>query len=229
MRYDILLFDADNTLFDFTACEAKALAATLDECGIRHLPGMTEVYSKYNDDCWKALERGEITKKELVVKRYALFLQHYGLENNPEKVNAAYEENLSNTVIFIDGALEMIKRLYGKARIYIITNGLTKVQTGRFAKTELKKYIEKLFISEQMGCKKPDALFFEQVAEEIEGFSRNRAVVIGDSLTSDIKGANNSDLDCVWYNPAGIKAPENLRITKIVGNFSELEAFLSGN
>lgn len=226
MNYDILLFDADNTLFDFTACEARAFARTMRDFDIELKDGMTQTYSRYNDRCWKELERGELTKGELVVKRYALFLDHYGVDCDPVKVNAVYERNLSETAILFPGAEEMLERLCRKARIYVITNGLTQVQLGRFSRTRLGNYIEKIFISEQMGCKKPDALFFERATREIPGFSKERALVIGDSLTSDIQGANNYGLECVWYNPSGERAPGDLHITATVKNFTELEAFL---
>ena len=159
MKYRFLLFDADNTLLDFTACEAKAFAEALKLCGIPQKPGMTEVYSAYNDRCWKELERGELTKPQLVVKRYALFLEHYGIDKDPQTVNETYADCLSKTAIELPGAEDLLKRLYGKAKIYIITNGLTKVQKGRFARTGMTEYIEEIFISEQMGCKKPCVVF----------------------------------------------------------------------
>ena len=104
MKYRFLLFDADNTLLDFTACEAKAFAEALKLCGIPQKPGMTEVYSAYNDRCWKELERGELTKPQLVVKRYALFLEHYGIDKDPQTVNETYADCLSKTAIELPGA-----------------------------------------------------------------------------------------------------------------------------
>ena len=222
MKYRFLLFDADNTLLDFTACEAKAFAEALKLCGIPQKPGMTEVYSAYNDRCWKELERGELTKPQLVVKRYALFLEHYGIDKDPQTVNETYADCLSKTAIELPGAEDLLKRLYGKAKIYIITNGLTKVQKGRFARTGMTEYIEEIFISEQMGCKKPDALFFSLVAERIPGFCQEQAIVIGDSLTSDIRGANNAGLPCCWFNPGNIPRPADLRIDYEIADLRQL-------
>lgn len=170
---------------------------------------------------------GELTKPQLVVKRYALFLEHYGIDKDPQTVNETYADCLSKTAIELPGAEDLLKRLYGKAKIYIITNGLTKVQKGRFARTGMTEYIEEIFISEQMGCKKPDALFFSLVAERIPGFCQEQAIVIGDSLTSDIRGANNGGLDCIWYNPKGEKKPEDLKITLDARNFEEIYSFLT--
>ena len=228
MRYDFLLFDADNTLFDFTASEKVAFHETFACRGIKTNKEMLETYSDYNRQCWQAHENGELSRAELVVKRFDLFLRHYDLEGDPSEINNEYIEHLSGSAILLPGALEMIEHLHEKAGVYIITNGLAKVQMGRFAKTELTNHIDKIFISEQIGSQKPDRRFFECVASQIEGFSEKRAVVIGDSLTGDIKGANNFGLDCVWFNPQGKKAPPELTITKIAASFAEIELFLKG-
>lgn len=229
MRYDILLFDADNTLFDFTAGEKAAFTEAMNANGVNVEEGMVERYSEINERCWKELERGEIDKKTLVVKRYALFLQHYRLALDAAKVNEDYKNALATQAILIEGALELVKRLSEQAEVYIITNGLTEVQKGRFSRSPITGYIKKIFISEQMDCKKPDKLFFDMVEREIPGFEKHRAVVIGDSLTSDIQGANNAGIDAVWYNPEKKKAPAGYRIKKTVSSFEELEQFLMGD
>ena len=228
MNYDVLLFDADNTLFDFTACEKAAFEKTLRAFGVDEKPGMLETYSAYNDACWKELERGEIEKPALVVKRFALFLGHYGIKGDPAEFNRAYLDNLSREAVLFEGAEEMIARLSEKARVYIITNGVTSVQRGRFARTGLPRCVKDVFISEQMGTKKPDALFFEKVAKAIPGFRKERALVVGDSLTSDILGANNAGLDCLWFNPKGEKAPEGLRITAEARDLRQMESIING-
>ena len=227
MRYKFLLFDADNTLFDFSACEAKAFSLALQKCGIREQEGMAQVYSAYNDECWKMHERGELSKAEIVHRRYAKFLEHYGLTYDPDELNGAYVGFLSETAIELPGAKELLARLYGRAKIYVITNGLTKVQKGRFARSELTKYVDDVFISEEMGVNKPDARFFEEAEKRIPGFEKRDAVVIGDSLTSDIKGANNAGLDCVWFNPKREKNDSGLCIKATVSDFDELEAYLT--
>ena len=226
MSYRDLLFDADNTLFDFTACERAALTAALRDFGIPLREGMLEIYSRYNEECWRRMERGELKKEELVVLRYALFFEHCGIDADPAAVEEVYEEHLSSTAFLLPGAKDLLKRFYGRAAIYVITNGLTRVQRGRFAHTDLFNWVNGVFISEEMGTKKPDALFFELVGRAIPGFDRSRALVIGDSLSSDIRGANNAGIDCVWFNPSAEKDTQGLRINKTVGSFDELAAFL---
>ncbi|MBQ7847867.1 MAG: YjjG family noncanonical pyrimidine nucleotidase [Clostridia bacterium] len=228
MKYEFILLDADDTLFDFSKGEAVAFHETLKEYGITPLPGMVERYSAINDACWKRLERGELTKKELIVVRFALFLEQYRLQGDPQRINELYIQHLSRQAILIPGALEFVKNLYGKAKLYIITNGTTVVQQSRFARTELTEYIEKIFISEQMGTKKPDILFFEKTADAIEGFTKQKAVVIGDSLSSDMKGAENYGLDRVWFNPRKLENDSGILINCIASCYEEIEQFLEG-
>ena len=225
-RYRFLLFDADNTLFDFTAGERAALTEAFEICGVPLFPGMLETYSVYNEDCWRRLERGELSKKELVSLRFDLTFKHYGIEADAVHVDDVYEEALSKKAILLPGAKDLVRRFYGRAGIYIITNGLSRVQRGRFSHTDLFDYVDDVFISEEMGSKKPDAAFFELVAARIPGYRKEEALVIGDSLSSDIKGANNALLDCVWFNPRKAENTDGLRITKTVSDYDELTAFL---
>ena len=225
-RYRFLLFDADNTLFDFTAGERAALTEAFEACGVPLYPGILDVYSACNEDCWRRLENGELGKKELVSLRFAQTFRHFGIEADAVRVDDVYEEALSKKAILLPGAKDMVKRFYGRAGIYIITNGLSRVQRGRFSHTDLFDYVDDVFISEEMGSKKPDAAFFDLVAARIPGYKKEEALVVGDSLSSDIRGANNAGLDCVWYNPRGAENTDGLRITKTVSDFDELTAFL---
>ena len=229
MRYRFLLFDADNTLFDFSESERIAFSETLCDCGISETPDMLPAYSRGNIACWEEFESGLITKEELLVKRFALFAARFCPEKDPAKLNDVYTGHLGEVGVLLPGALEMVKRLKeAGARVYIVTNGLEKVQRGRFAGCELMEYVDGVFISECLGANKPDRLFFERAAAQIEGFDKSRAVVIGDSPTGDIRGANNFGVDCVWYNPEGRPAPQDMKIDKTVANFDEMESFLKG-
>lgn len=227
LLYDILLFDADNTLYDFDACEKIAFRRALDAAGISYAEGMTETYSEINVGCWKRFERGEITRKELTRLRYALFLERYGIAFDALALNDLYVGFLSEAAILLPGAEDLIRRLSAEASIYIITNGLSRVQHGRFDRSPLTPYVKDVFISEELGANKPDKLYFDRVIARIPGFDRARAVVIGDSLTSDIKGANNAGLHAVWYDRSrGRERPDGQVFDARVTDYRELLRFL---
>ena len=221
MKYRFILLDADNTLLDFDACEKKAFMCTMESMGIMPDDQVYEGYSAINLACWKQLEKGEITREELQILRYVRFANAFSLSIDPATTNERYISYLSKIGILIPGALEFVKTLARTAELYIITNGLARVQNGRFKDNPLCPYIRRIFISEEVGAGKPDKEFFDRVAKQIPDFDPKSAIVIGDSLTSDIKGANNAGLPCIWYNPKGQKAG-NERIDFTVSGYDEI-------
>ena len=222
MKYEFLLFDADHTLFDFKSAEYYALKEALEYFGLPNTDEHIERYSDINVKYWKMLERGEIDKKSLMLARFVEFATEYGFEDKAQGLSDLYMSNLAHQAQLFDGALEMIAELSKKYRLFIITNGVKSTQDGRFGISPITKYFEKIFISEVVGFEKPHKEFFNAVANGIDGFDPEKAIVIGDSLSSDIKGAINSGLDCIWYNPQKKDAPEGWNITHTVENFEEI-------
>ena len=222
MKYEFLLFDADHTLFDFQKSEYFALKEALEFYSLPSGDDVIERYSVINVKYWKMLERGEIDKKSLMLARFVEFAREYGFEDKAEGLSDLYMSNLAHEAHLFDGALEMIEELSKKYRLFIITNGVKSTQDGRFGMSPITKYFEKIFISEVIGYEKPHKEFFSAVENGIEGYSREKAIVIGDSLSSDIKGAINSGIDCIWYNPSNNAAPEGWDITYTVSGFDEI-------
>ncbi len=221
MKYRFILLDADNTLMDFDACEKKAFWLTMNDLGISVTDAMYDRYSILNLSCWKELERGLITREELQTKRYIRFANEFSLTIDPKSTNERYISHLSKIGTLIPGAHEFVRTLSKKAELYIITNGLARVQVGRFKNNPLVPYIRDIFISEIVGASKPEKLFFDRVAQKIPNFDPKQAIVIGDSLTSDIKGANNAGLPCIWFNPKGMPAGD-AKIDFIVSGYDEI-------
>ena len=222
MKYEFLLFDADHTLFDFKTGEYYALKEALEYYNLPSSDKHIERYSDINVKYWKMLERGEIDKKSLMLARFVEFATEYGFEDKAQGLSDLYMSNLAHQAQLFEGALEMIAELSKKYRLFIITNGVKSTQDGRFGISPITKYFEKIFISEVVGFEKPHKEFFNAVANGIDGFDPEKAIVIGDSLSSDIKGAINSGLDCIWYNPQKKDAPEGWNITYTVENFEEI-------
>lgn len=222
MKYEILLFDADHTLFDFNKSEYLALKGALEELDCPSTDEVIERYSDINVKYWKMLERGEIDKTSLKLARFVEFGKEFGFEDKAEALSDLYMKNLAHESHLFDGALELVEKLSKSYRLFIITNGVKSTQDGRFGVSPITKYFEKIFISEVVGAEKPSVEFFDAVANGIDGFERERALVIGDSLSSDIKGAINSKIDCIWYNPMEKSAPDGWNITYTVRNFYEI-------
>ncbi len=230
MPYRIALFDADNTLLDFSRSEHDALTDCLIARGLPHTKDMIARYSAINDAQWKLLERGLTTRDALRVDRFSLFLKEYGFDCDcdPAVLADDYMMNLAQKPYMMEGAEQLIRRLYGHCRLYIITNGVALVQNKRFNATPLAAMFDDVFISEDLGCAKPAKAFFDHVANAVPGFDPASTLVIGDSLTSDIQGGINAGIDTCWFNPTGKSAPDNMAITYTVRALADIGPILLG-
>ena len=201
-RYKFLLFDADNTVFDFTAGSKIAFHLAMAACGLAGGEETFAVYEKINVAHWKAFERGEITKEAIYSGRLQALSQALGVAIDIDRFDAVYKKVLGEQALLMPGADAVIRRLHAAGfRLFIITNGDTAVQKARFARSPLTPCFEQIFISETIGVAKPEAGFFSAVMEAIDGFDNERALVIGDSPSSDIQGAMNAGLDAVYFDP----------------------------
>ena len=227
-KYEFLLLDADQTLFDFARCEHDALCDALRAAGIEPNEEMVATYSTINDRFWKMLERGEIEKSALRVARFAEFCRHYGFEIDIPRLATGYTDALSTKGYLISGALEACRELAKHCKLYIITNGIASVQRGRFEPSPLRKLVQEIFISEEIGAEKPSLLYFDTVAARIPHFEREKALVVGDSLSSDIRGGIGAGIDTCWFNPAGKPAPADLPITYTITAPEELISLVLG-
>ena len=206
-----LLFDLDDTILDFLLSEEEALAKTLLQFGIEPTEEVVSAYSRINKAQWKMLERGETTRELLKVRRFSLLFDELGLDCDAEVARVSYEQNLSQTCYFVPDALWLLDELFGKYRMFIVSNGITAVQNGRIAASGIAKYFEKIFLSEEIGEVKPQKEFFTRCFAEIPDFNPAEAIIIGDSLSSDIQGGINAGIKTCLFNYRN--APADPRIT----------------
>ncbi len=199
---DWILFDADNTLFDFTKSAKFSFSKTLEYFGIIEEATHLETYEKVNALCWQQFENKEITAIELRKKRFHLFFKEIGLNHNPLEANSFYLQSLSKTKFLIDGAIELLDKIRAlEIKMVIITNGLKEVQRSRIQEANLTHYFHEIVVSDEIGHAKPQSEFFEYTHLKIGNPSKDKMLVVGDSLHSDIKGGNNYGIDTCWYNP----------------------------
>lgn len=222
-----VLFDLDDTLFDFHKAEKIALTKTLVHFGIDPTEETLALYSTINAAHWKRLELGEISREEVKVGRYRELFETIGVECDPVKATAYYESMLAIGHYFMPGAPELLEELYRKYRLYIVSNGTAKVQEGRIGSSGIAKYMEGIFISQILGANKPDKQFFDICFAEIPDFSLSETVIIGDSLSSDIKGGINAGITTVWFNPKGIENDSDIKPDYTIKELSEVPGLLS--
>ena len=209
-----ILWDVDGTLLDFLAAEKAAVQRLFLEFGLGECTDeMVARYSAINDVYWKRLERGEITKAEVLVGRYREFFSELGIDPAlAEPFNARYQLALGDTVVYRDDSLEIVKSLHGRVKQYVVSNGTVIAQTRKLERSRLGEWMDGVFLSEQLGAEKPNPLFFEKVFAALPDVPKGDMLIVGDSLTSDMKGGLAAGIPTCWYNPFRHPRPEDMAI-----------------
>ena len=221
--YKAILWDVDGTLLNFLKSESAAMKECFQVCGLGECTDeMVHAYSKINEGYWKLLELHKVEKPVLFRRRFEDLFSKYGLSYDTAKFNTLYQQTLGNHIFPNDNSLELVKSLKGKIRQYAVTNGSFTAQERKLRRSGLDRLLDGIFISDVVGFEKPSPLFFDSVFDQIpEG--REEAIIIGDSLTSDILGGNNAGIACCWYNPDNKKAPGDLRVDYMISDLNEIK------
>lgn len=205
---ETLLFDLDNTLLDFNQAERIAVAKTLEHFHITPEPSVLKRYSELNLAQWKLLEQAKLSRDQVKLRRFQLLFSELNLNAPAEEAARMYESLLAQGHYFIDGAEELLEKLYGRYHMYLVTNGTLSVQKGRLKSSGISRYFDDIFISEELGYNKPGIEYFNCCFSRIPDFHKETAVIIGDSLTSDIQGGINAGIRTIWFNPDHARASE---------------------
>jgi len=220
MAYRALLLDADDTIFDFGAAEARAISEVIAFAGIDD-PRAAEVYSEINKGYWRRLEKGEVTAAQLRVLRFRDFAARYRVSAAPEVLGDAFVSALSRQRDLIPGALEAVARIAARMPVAIVTNGIAEVQHARFDRSPVMAHVSALVISGEVGFQKPDARIVLR-ALDLLGARPEDALLAGDGLQSDIRAAENAGVDACWYNPHKFPRPAGARIKYEIEDIREL-------
>ncbi len=209
MKYRLLIFDLDNTIFDYNAAENNALKLTFEYFNLSVTEKLKLSYREINERFWQQLEKGEISSEQLRVFRFEKFGQVHGIEWNAAEVSRVYLGNLGRGVFLVDGAEALLSGLRDVFRIGAVTNGISDVQRSRIGYSPFADLFDPLVISDEVGAAKPDPAIFEIFLEKAGIENRSEILMIGDSLTSDIAGAAAAGIPSCWFNPAKMPLPEN--------------------
>jgi 2-haloacid dehalogenase len=209
MRYRYLLFDADGTLFDFEKTEHQAFQDTMEKFGILYTPDHFELYRNINISYWKQLEQGLITKEALLPRRYQDYLAQIGRPDLPaESLNETYLSRLGEYAFLFPQSLPLCERLSQNHILLLVTNGVYSTQIKRFDRSGIKPFFLEMIVSEKIGFTKPDPRYFDHIFTKHAIYDKSQALIIGDSLSADIKGGRDYGIDTCFYNPSKTPVPE---------------------
>ncbi|MDP4153514.1 MAG: YjjG family noncanonical pyrimidine nucleotidase [Bacillota bacterium] len=225
-KYELILLDLDETVFDFSKAEEHSLKNALDRAGVYHDEKTREEYKKINASLWRLYEQGGITSEELRVERFRRYLDHFGLQGDAEKINVNYLNGLAECAFLIDGAEQFVKYLHSKYKVAVVTNGIRENQYSRVKKSPIASYIDAMVVSEEAGAPKPDARIFEEALRRARHTDKTTAIMIGDKLSSDILGGMNFGCDTIWYNPLKQENDTDIIPTYVVYNYEDIMRIL---
>lgn len=218
-----VFLDLDDTILDFQRAERVAIAKTFDRLGIDVNEETVNKYIEINLDCWHALERGEMTRNQVLHGRFERLFSLLKLNLDAVKTQEIYQELLSRECYFLPGGQELLSEFKqgGKYKLYMATNGIPEVQKPRIEKSGVGQFFEAIFISEEIGYSKPDKRFFQKCFEQIEDFDPSEAIIVGDGLSSDIMGGINAGILTCHFNP-GNRQYTNITPDYMIKKLSEL-------
>lgn len=223
---EFVFLDMDDTILDFHRAEHIALSTTLRQFGLEPTEAVCARYSDINRRHWEMLETRELTREQVVVGRFDVLFREFGIGADAKTVALTYEEHLSAGHYFLPGAEEALQRLAPKYKLYLASNGTSHVQWPRLRSAGLEQYFQEIFVSQDMGADKPSPEYFNACFARIPGFDVSRAIIVGDSLTSDIRGGINTGMRTCWVNPAHKKGREDIPADYEIENLTQLEALL---
>ena len=223
---EFLFLDLDDTILDFHKAERIALSKTIRQFGVEPTEEVLHRYHLINKWHWEQLEQGRLTREEVLQNRFGVLFSELGVAADKEACARAYEKNLSIGHFFLPGAEEAVARLSKKYRLFLASNGTASVQHGRMTSANLYRFFEAVFVSQEIGHNKPSKAYFDGCFARIAGFDPKKAIIVGDSLTSDILGGINAGIRTCWVNPNHAPGREDIQPDYEIEALPQLEALL---
>ena len=223
-----ILFDLDGTLLDFKRAEAEALRKALKKMGLDPTDEVIARYSIINQQQWQLLEDKVLTREQVLVRRFELLFAEFRLAADAAQTQHLYHALLAEGAYYLPGAEALLQKLGARFDLYAVSNGTAAVQDPRIAQSGIGRYFKGIFISERVGADKPDVRFFEHCFARIPSFNKEEAVIIGDSLTSDIRGGNNAGIRTLWFNPHHAPRRAGITVDYEVDALEQIPALVDG-
>ena len=223
---EFLFLDLDDTILDFKKAEKLAIRKTIASFGPEVTDEILHRYHLINKAHWEMLERGELTRDQVLVQRFAVLFQELGIQVDATACARAYEKNLSIGHYFLPGAEEAVDRLSKKYRLFLASNGTASVQKGRMTSANLYRFFEKVFVSQEIGHNKPSKDYFNACFAQIPDFDPKKAIMVGDSLTSDIQGGINAGIATCWVTAADTPVRADIQPDYRIESITQLESLL---
>lgn len=227
-KYRVILWDLDQTLLNFDRSMEYALRAVFERYGLKIDDHIMARYDVINRSYWNRLETGELTKEQVTVGRFRTLFEELDITQvSPEEINADYQRELGSVFFYMDGAKELVTMLKEKGyRQYVVTNGVNATQANKMKRSGLDRIMDGVFVSEVIGYPKPMKEYFDACFAALPGVAREACILVGDSLTSDMRGAENAGIAACWFNPERKEKDVDVRTDYEIRRLEELITIL---
>lgn len=223
MKYDILLFDIDNTILDFDKSEEQALRLAFEDMGWGFSQEILQTYRRNNIAQWQLFELGKLSKDQVLLNRFVNTFMDLNISlDRVQYVADLYEENLKQGFFVVPYAHEVLQQLQQSHRLYVVSNGVVAIQNSRMKGSGMEKYFIARFVSEEVGYPKPQIQYFDYCFEHIGQVDKSKVLIVGDSLTSDMQGGFNAGIDTCWFNPKHLPNTSRLNLTYEIDDLRRL-------
>lgn len=229
MHFEWMIFDLDGTLFDYDSAETMALKQTFLFFTHSYKEEYLTHYRDINKTVWDDFEQGKISIKRLKVKRYELLLNKLKIEADPLSFGEKYLHYLSLEAQLLPGAEDLLQTLYGKVNLILMTNGIKEVQRSRLKHSTIAPLFSDIIISDEVGVAKPSKEIFEIAMRHIAKPEKKKILMIGDNLSSDIKGGADFAIRTCWYNPKSIQGDPLIRPDFEIKSLDEIPGIVGIN
>ncbi len=221
MKYKWILFDADETLFEFHAFPALVNIGV--KYGFEFSQQDFAEYENINQPLWLKYQQQQLTVAQLKNKRFEHLTEKFGVDT--QVLNQEFSEQMSRLSPTFNGTVATLEHLHGKVKMGIITNGFSAMQQPRLEFTQTAKFFDLLVISEEVGVPKPHPAIFSFAFQQIQNqmpTEKSQILMVGDSLSADIAGGNEFGIDTCWLNRHQICASQDIQPTFEIQEISDL-------
>lgn len=220
------LIDVDNTLLDFNECAKQSMKKGFEMYGLPFNRDDYAVFMRINNHLWEEIERGNLSKEELLQMRWNLIFKELGIEEDGPAFERVFRSSIADSHCLVEGARELMEYLSAKYRVFFATNGFTRPQKNRLELAGLWPFAEDMFVSESIGCNKPERGFFDYCFARMGDIGKDEVIMIGDSLTADIEGAADYGIHTLWYNHSCVTPGSAVKPDYTVNKLEEIRHIL---
>ena len=224
--FEFLFLDLDDTILDFKKAERIAISKTIGDYGLEPTEEVLHRYHLINKWHWEQMELGKLTRPEVLQNRFEALFAEFGKTVDKAACAKVYEKNLSIGHYFLPGAEETVELLSKRYRLFLTSNGTASVQKGRMTSANLYRFFEKVFVSQEIGHNKPSKAYFDGCIAQIPDYDPAKTMIVGDSLSSDIKGGINAGIATCWVNPTHAPGREDIKPDYEIEYLHQLPALL---